>query len=78
MRNKDHEVRFDANVVKIKQWTMCNDAACEVIMKNNQKIRDELDAGVIRAGGKIPERRKGDRRHSDIKNICKNGLPMEH
>ena len=58
-----HEVDFNCDVVKIRQWTLMSDAACDATKANNQKIRDELDTGVIRAGGKVPERRKGDRRN---------------
>jgi len=57
-RDKGHEVDFHSDVQKLRLWVDAIELLCE-------KIKYELDQGVIRSGGKIPERRKGDRRNGN-------------
>lgn len=53
-----HEILFKADVQKIKQWSLAIDML-------NQKIRNELDDAIIRAGGEVPCRRKEERRKNE-------------
>jgi len=50
-----HDIVFQADIQKIRQYLICIKEFCK-------KIENELDDGVIRAGGQVPERRVSDRR----------------